>query len=94
MHPAHATITGLLILSALTLFAGLRLEVPGLVALGVMSGWLFSVVAIVGAIVVALVLAVRAVTGRPQSALLTSWLGLFNGVAALIAVILLVRGAI
>lgn len=93
MHPGHITISALMLLSAAGLLAGLHYQQPGLVALGTMAGWLFSVVAIVVGFVVIVLIAVRAYSGKAMPLLRQSWLGVLNGFAAILVFWLAVSGA-
>jgi len=83
-----------MLLSAVGLLAGLHYQQPGLVALGTMAGWLFSVVAIVVAFVVTVLLVVRSYSGKAMTLLRQSWLGVLNGVAAILVSWLIVCGVI
>ena len=82
MHPAHVTLTALLLLSALGLVGGLRYEAPGVLAMSVVSGWFLSFVAIIIGLVVLGVTGMEAFRGKGYPTLRKSWLGVLNGVAA------------
>ena len=91
---AHLTLSVLLTLSGVCLFAGLRYQQPGLVGVAVVSGWFLCLVAIVTAFAVVGYLIVEAFRGRGKSALRISWLGIANGVGAVLAFLWIGSGAI
>lgn len=94
MHRAHVTISVLLVLSAAALFAGVHYRQPDMVVLGTMAGWLFSVVAVMVAFVLTVLTVVRAFSGKAMALLSQSWLGVLNGIAAVLVFWLMVIGAI
>jgi hypothetical protein len=91
---AHLTLSVLLLFSGVSLLAGLQYQQPGLVGIAVVSGWFLCIVAIVAAFAVVGYLIVEAFRGRGRSALRISWLGIANGVGAVLAFWWIGSGAI
>jgi len=91
---AHLSLSVLLVLSGVALLAGLRFQKPGLVGLAVIAGWFFCIVAIISAFAVAGYLVVEAFRGRGKHAFQVSWVGIANGVGAILAFWLISSGTI
>ena len=84
MHPFHIAISTALLLSAAGLFVGLEFKQPEMVSVGVMAGWLFSGVAVSIMLALVIVLVIRAVHGNARTLFNKSWLGVLNGIAAVL----------
>ena len=93
MHPAHMAVTvfmGLCGAGALLALSGMA---PGLIAISFFFGWWATIGAIVIALVVAVVLAGQAGKGKGRAFFRRSWLGLANGAVALVFWVLFIAYA-
>ena len=90
MHPFHIAISAALLLSATGLFLGLEFKQPEIVSVGVMAGCLFSLAAVFVMVGLVIVFAIRAGKGNARTLFNKSWLGVLNGVAAVLVFWLLV----
>ena len=84
MHPAHITLSILLLLSALGVLLGANLNQPDLFGYSIVAGWFLTLLAVVGTAAVVIYLAVQSYRGEGKAAIRASWLGLANGIAAVI----------
>ena len=84
MHPFHIAISVALIFSAIGLFVGLEFKQPAIVSVAIMASWLFSVAAIVVMLNLFIVFVIRTVNGNARTLFNRSWLGVLNGIAAVL----------
>lgn len=94
MHRIHILISLFLVLSAVTLFAGLQINNPDMVTMGVMAGWFFSVIATIMGFIIVVLFIIRMFSGKAVSLLRHSWLGIVNGMASVLVSWLIISGAI
>lgn len=85
MNPLHVTLSALNLLCLAAALVGITAHIPSALAFGVFVGYFANLLAVVVAIGVVILLAVRAWSGRWRRLFESSWLGLVNGAVVLLA---------
>lgn len=85
MNPWHVTLSGFNLLCLAAAIVGINAHVPSALAFGVFVGYFANLLAVVVAIGVLILLAVRARSGRWRRLFESSWLGVLNGAVVLLA---------
>jgi hypothetical protein len=84
MHAAHIAMTAFMALCGLGAILAFLGIAPALIGISMFMGWWATMGAMLIAIVLAVVLADRALKGKARSFMQHSWLGLTNGAVALV----------